>query len=201
MNNSTKVLLAYAEPLPEMEDEYDGTDELINDAENRANFLDIIYAIGTESIEYIYSILINDIRKLPIEDQISFCNEILNKIKEVYDFEFLEKIELYTPLDCEDVYKFLEFLEFNHIDFLVDLLYGIVDDIRKEPVRIIIDKNWFEIENRILKENLSRLITLFLRTNNRNDLIDFLTAKATKNKILITMKILERRSENGNSNN
>lgn len=201
MDNATKVLIANSEPLPEMEDEYDGQDELINDAENKSMMIDIISTIGVEGFEYTYYNLINEIRLLDISEQISLCIGIINKITEVYKFEFLQKIEIYTQADCEDVYKFVTFLEFDHIDFFVNLLEGIVYDLRKEAIRIIIDQNWNEIERRILKENLSRLIILFLRTNNKEDLIDFFVSKITQNKIIITMKLFERRMENGESNN
>jgi regulator of replication initiation timing len=125
----------------------------------------------------------------------------MKKIEEIYNFEFLGKITLHTQSDCEDIYKFLNFLEFDNIDFFVDLLYGIVEDLRNEPIRIIIENNWLMIESRILKENLSQLVMLFLRTNNKDELIDFFVSKITKNKAIITMKLFERRIENGESNN
>jgi hypothetical protein len=199
--NSIKVLLADSEPLPEMEDEYDGNDELIDNAEQMSSFLDLVSAIGTEEFEFIYFNLISDIRKYPIENQILLCTKIIDKIKEVYGFEFIQKIYLETHEDVENVYKFIEFLEFDYIDFIVDLLTGIVNDIRKEPIRAIIEENWMEIESRILKQNLSRLIFLFLRTNNKEDLVDFLVSKATNNKSLITTKLFERSIVNDNSNN
>lgn len=200
MDNSTKVLLAYSEPLPEMEDEYDGMDGLINDAEMRSVIVEFIAAIGTERFEYMYSNLINVIRLLDISDQVSLCSGIINKIKDVYNFEFLQQIDLYTQAECEDVYKLIAFLEFDHIDFFTDLLEGIVEDLRKEPIRIIIDQNWIQIESRILKENLSRLIMFFLRTNNKSDLIDFFVSKINQSKVIITMKLFERRTSNGESN-
>jgi regulator of replication initiation timing len=200
-NKSLKVLFAYSEPLPEMEDEYDGVDELIDDAEMRSTLIDLITSIGSEEFEHIYNLFINEIRNFDISYQIALCNEIMKKIEEIYNFEFLGKITLHTQSDCEDIYKFLNFLEFDNIDFFVDLLYGIVEDLRNEPIRIIIENNWLMIESRILKENLSQLVMLFLRTNNKDELIDFFVSKITKNKAIITMKLFERRIENGESNN
>jgi hypothetical protein len=200
MNNSTKVLLAYSEPLPETEDEYDGISGLIDDAEMRSDCVDFIESIEDAEFEHIYYNLINDIRKMDIQDQIQLCNGIMIKVKKLYNFEFLEKIELHTQSDCEDVYKFITFLEFDNIDFFVNLLEGLVVDIRKEPIRMIIDKNWLMIESKILKENLSRLIMLFLRTNNKSELIDFFVSKITMNKVIITMRLFERRIENGEGN-
>ena len=198
-DDAIKTLIASSEPLPEMEDEYDGQDELIQNSEMQSSFINIISSIGKEEFEYVYFSLINEIKLYDIKDQISFCEKILEKIKEVYNFEFLTNIEIIDNYDVNNVYDFIEFLEFKNIDFLVNLLTGIVLDIRRDPVRMIFDKNWLEIESRILKENLSQLITLFLRTNNREDLLDFLTSKATKNKILITMNLFERSSNNANS--
>ena len=199
MDLSTKTLISSSEPLPEMEDEYDGNDELIQNAEMQSSFIDIISSIGTEEFEYVYLNSINEIKKYDIKDQISLCLQILDKIKEIYKFEFLTNIEIITIGDVNNVYDFIEFLEFKNIDFLVSLFAGIVLDIRKEPVRMIIDSNWLEIESRIISGNFSRMISLFLRTNNREDLLDFLTSKATKNKILITMNLYERSSNNANS--
>jgi len=198
-NLSLKTLIADSEPLPEMNGEYDGTDELIDTAEMNSSFIDIIESIGTLDFMYIYSNIINYIKTLKIEDKITLCLKILERVKEVYGFEFLEKIDISSEEDVMDVLEFIEFLEFNHIDFLVNLLTGMVKDIRNEPVRMILDKNWLEVESRILKENFSRLISLFLRTNNKEDLLDFLTSKATKNKAIITMKLFERSNSDGNN--
>ena len=93
------------------------------------------------------------------------------------------------------------FLEFDNIDFFTNLLFGIVEDLRNELIRIVIDKNWIQIEGRMLKEQLSWLIVLFLRTNNKSDLIDFFVSKINQRKMIITMKLYERRIANGESTN
>ena len=201
MDLSTKTLISSSEPLPEMEDEYDGNDELIQNAEMQSSFIDIISSIGTEEFEYIYLNSINEIKTYDIKDQISLCLKILDKIKEIYKFEFLTTIDIISIDDVNNVYDFIEFLEYKNIDFLVSLFAGIVLDIRKEPVRMILDNNWLEIESRILKGHFSQMISLFLRTNNREELLDFLTSKATKSKILITINLFERSSNNANSEN
>ena len=201
MDLSTKTLISSSQPLPEMEDEYDGNDELIQNAEMQYSFIDIISSIGTEEFEYIYLNSINEIKTYDIKDQISLCLQILDKIKEIYKFEFLTTIDIISIDDVNNVYDFIEFLEYKNIDFLVSLFAGIVLDIRKEPVRMILDNNWLEIESRILKGHFSQMISLFLRTNNREELLDFLTSKATKSKILITINLFERSSNNANSEN
>ena len=86
MDLSTKTLISSSEPLPEMEDEYDGNDELIQNAEMQSSFIDIISSIGTEEFEYVYLNSINEIKKYDIKDQISLCLQILDKIKEIYKF-------------------------------------------------------------------------------------------------------------------
>jgi hypothetical protein len=191
---SLKVLISDSEPLPEMGGEIDGTDDLIANAEMNSSFIDIILSIGTPEFQYIFNNLINDIKELDIKDQITLCIHIIDRIKEVYGFEFLEKIDLSSIEDVNNVYDFIKFLEYDNVDFLTYLFSGIIIDIRKEPVRMILDKNWSEIESKILSGNFSRLIYLFLRTNNKEDLLDFLTSKATKNKTEITMNLLERSS-------
>lgn len=200
-NNYTKVLIANSEALPETEDEYDGKDEIIENAEEKADLVYFLESIGSDNFEYIYSNLINTIRNIEVKTQIGFCYNIIDKIKEVYNFEFLRKIDLFSQSDCEEVYKLIAFLEFDNVDFFTNLLFGIVENLRNELIRIVIDKNWIQIEGRMLKEQLSWLIVLFLRTNNKSDLIDFFVSKINQRKMIITMKLYERRIANGESTN
>jgi len=195
-NQGNKVLIASSIPLEEVEDDQDEIDKVIDSSEVKSDFIYILDSIGKSDFKQIYLATKNNVLKQSLKDQIELCRKILIKIKEVYNFEFIETIDIISIEDVKEVLEFLEFLEFDNFKILSDILYGLETDFRKIPLISFFNDNWVKIEEKINKNLFkNRLINLFFRTNNKQDLIDFLVKHTNNNRIELTIEFF-RKGEN-----
>src|SRR4030043_345591 len=126
--------------------------------------LEILKSIGTDDFKSIYTLLMPETRGFPIHQYLSFCRDILSKIDEVYEFQFTNLL-VENEEDCTEVLKFLEFLEYDHIDFLKDLFSKLGEDpIKIKNIDQFLETNKEKIDqftNTLLYE--SKLVLEFLR--------------------------------------
>ena len=197
MDPSERALLGGSIPIIGIEDEEDQIKveeiSLIN-----YSMLSVIETIGKSNFQPVYLVEINSIKLESISWQREFCKRIIERIVEVYRFETLS-LSLDDKTDINNIYSFLEFLEFNSLDFISDIWVFFDFDLRKidipsvcntEANRII-----SEIEEQINLHVLSEMTEEFLRTYNKEDLIKWFAFHSEKLKIEITLKIL-RKGEN-----
>lgn len=184
-----KTLVANSTTMPEYNEDED-TENPIEDAEVEADCVDLLEHIGEEDFKSIYDNVIFNIRKQPIEKQITVCNNILLRIEQVYDFTFMRKLHIESKPDVIKVYKLIEFLEFNYVKIIAELLFGLIEDLRNIDFVKFYEENWKTIQNRIQILMISELISEFLRTNNKENLIAFLSDRTEKKKIPIMASIL-----------
>lgn len=189
-DEALKNLLFYSNPIPEMEEDEDDIDRDERIAVFKCDCLNILDSIGEENFKPIYENSIISVRAYYIEDQVDFCYQIFEKINEVYDFEFIRKIEIGEE-DIENVYKFLEFVEFDNIDFLEELLEGYVMDARKLDPKQFVLEHWKDLETHILSMNLGEFISDFLRTNTKDNIVKFLSNAIEKSKTELTIRLIQ----------
>ena len=111
-----KSLLTLSLEIPEAEEENEDKIDKEQLAERQYRYLELLESINTEDFKHIYNLFINDIRNDPYSEQQDFCREICDKIKEIYEYEI--SLDRY---DVDEVFTFIEFIEFNHIEFLTDV--------------------------------------------------------------------------------
>ena len=177
-------------PIPEMEDDEDDIDRDEMIAVFKCDCLNILESIGEENFRPIYENSIISVRSYYIDDQIDFCYQIFEKINEVYEFEFIRKIEIGEE-DVENVYKFLEFIEFDNVDFLEELLEGYAMDIRKIDPQEFILNHWKDLQTHLLTMNLGEFISDFLRTNTKDNIVNFLSKAIENSKTELTIRLLQ----------
>lgn len=131
-----KDLLLSAMIPPDMLDENDdkSQSEVVGDVIVQYDALQIIDGIGKDYFKENYLNFIDDFKKQSFSNQKVLCDHIINKVQEVYNFEFPEKVNIDNRSDIEDIYEFLRFLEYDNMDFLINIFKGFnVDFLKDDP--------------------------------------------------------------------
>jgi hypothetical protein len=122
-----------------------------------------------------------------------------NKIAEVYDWEFADEYALVdTVYQQEEMYNFIEFLEFENYRFLAYVWKFIL----KDPLNLIkidIEKyckaNWFKViketEEQLETHSQPQLISIFLRTYYKERYIEWFVTMSERFKFEIISEIFE----------
>lgn len=157
--------------------------QVVGDAIVQYDFLQIIENIGKEEFKSTYLNFINDIRNQSLENQRTLCQHIIDKVQEVYEFEFPEKITIYDRSDIEDIYRFIEFLEYDNVDFFIEISKGL--DIKSD---IDLDEYKNKILNQIHdynKINVPDIFNNLIITLEPNILLNIIDIMFVKNKELV----------------
>ena len=203
-----EVLLGHSIPLPE-EDPGESRDDVDfqyhiytegtesqEDSLREYRFITVLNNIKTPEFRPNYLSVINSIKsEYTLREQILFCERILEKIEEVYDFIFPLNVKLYDLEDVNNVYVFLEFLEFDCESFVVDVWQFLNTDLRglnierycKDNIRGIIQ----EVERRVEAHALLESIAQFLRTYNKEGMIEWFSEMTRRSRSLIILRDVE----------
>jgi hypothetical protein len=197
MGNYEKNLIGLSIPLMEVDDEESSLNsEMIYNAEKNADIEDIIENFGKEEFKEIYLNSYNEIKSLDLESRRYLCQKLLEKTYELYSFEFTPKLEFSNDEEIDEFLKFIEYLEFDYIDFLSKIFKGFDLNLLKKDPDTFLNTYIDEIILRSLEESFSLLISNFFRTNNKYNIIEFLKSKIEKDKMLLILRIMERGIEN-----
>jgi hypothetical protein len=196
--DAEKALLGYSLPLYEVEEDFDR--DLAGEASLRYDMISVVNSFGTDDFKSVYMSLMPHIAEQSVENQRRFCYELLNKIERIYHYTFPINLDFVGEYSVSDLYKFLEFLEFDYIDFLarvwkllpVDLKKVNIDEYCNSNSEVVISK----VDQALQVEVLSKLVSLFLRTYTKEYLVSFIIEKSSKDRMLIFLKIQEG-EENG----
>lgn len=191
--DNLKILMGYSVSPLEMDDE-----ELVGqqeDASLQYDIYELIDAIGEPDFKEVYISIINNINSLPIPMQRVICQKILTRVNEVYEYEFLPHPSLEHQLDMNNVYQLIEFLNYDNIDFFGDVWKFLKVNLRNLDLETYCSRNSnkiiSEVEEQIESRDLSELITIFLRTYNKEGMIDWFRKITEKNRMLIVLEIME----------
>jgi len=157
--------------------------------------MELVDSIGTPVFKETYMMVINDLKAQEIVNQRRLCLAILNKVKEVYSYEFLPFPDLDSQIDMNNIYDLIKFLNYDYIDFFGDVWRYLKTDLKRTNIKKFCEKNsvniMIEIEDQLKSIDLSEMVSLFLRTYIKDDLIDWFIRLTEKQKMLIYLKILE----------
>lgn len=153
------------------------------------DFINLINSIGTKDFESIYKMVTN--QEFSMDDSRSLARDILEKIHEVYDIEMeLSKDTLREEVD--GVFRFIEFLEYEYIVFFSHIWTILNYDLRLPIVKYCNENSEKIIEvldDQIESHFLHPLIADFLRTNNKDNMIELFIRLTEKSKMLIVVEI------------
>lgn len=172
----------------------------IEETEINADIVDITDHLGTEDFQFLYLNLYHEIRLLDLERQKRLCEILLDEFTKIYSFEFTPQLFFESINDVENFLKFIEFIEFDYIDFLADIIKGLDLSLLKSNTETFLKQNWFKLDakinNLIENEKISKLISIFLRTNNKKGILEFLQTRLDRSKMLVILKIMEGEFQN-----
>jgi len=192
MKDTLETLIGSSIPLPEVEDDLEKDLESI--AETRYEFEEVLNKIGEEDFKELYLVMKDSIKNREFKNQVVFCNNILDKLKERYSIEFSETLYFYSKEDINNLYIFLEFIEYNCINFFSDIWKFLEVDLRKIDIKKYCTENQDiivkEINDQLETHNLIGLITEFIRTYNKLNLIELFIKRTLKFKMLMLTRIL-----------
>lgn len=188
MSDSNKNLITSAIHLPEVEEDDDR--DLIGNAEIRCDFLSVIENIGNgrKCIDEILltkeNILSQDIKNLQI-----FCSEILYKINKVYDYYPPFNYDVLSLDDVEIILGFVRYLEYDICYDIYNLLINLKIKIENfsdyNLIKEKLKQNFNNEIDKILKIKNNQLIFDFLRTNNKEKIINLIMKRLEENLVSI----------------
>lgn len=194
---SQKVFIAAMTELPEMDGDQDELEALFDKANFESSTVDIRDSIGTAEFKETWLVLKDYIQFETVQLQQNFSEQTLYKISEVYDFEFSEKISLEIQYDLNLYYEFLEFLEYDNVNFISQVWYFLdIKNLMKLDIEQFCnsndDKIIKEIDEQLETHPQSKMIDLFLRTYYKEKMIKWFIKNSESSKVEITISILER---------
>jgi len=192
MSDYEKILIGESIPLEEVDDEESNLNDMIPVAELNADLTTIINYFGTEEFKGLYLNLYNEIRSFELEKQRELCEKLIIKISENYNFEFFPQLTFDNKNDTEEFFKFIEFLEYDYIDFLSEIISGLDLELLKKDINEFLTLNWNQLVLKINSYQKNEIISKFLRTNNKEGLYDFIRSRLEKDKMLVILNSLER---------
>jgi len=192
---SDKAFIGAMVQYPEMDDD-ERMDEFEDDAIYQSSLIDIQDNLGKPDFKFVYPILIPDIQTATFDNQRIFCQKMLKKIEEVYDYSFPEKPELETNIHINICLEFIKFLEYDNIIFLsfvwqhlnVKLLGLDVEDYCNKNQ----DKIIKEVDEQLESHEQNELIQIFLGTYYKVKFIDWFIRETERSKTSILLEIIER---------
>jgi len=206
-NMSERSQKAFVEAMvqyPEMDDD-ERMDEFEDDAIYQSSSIDLQDTLGKNNFKFIYPILIKDIIISTFDNQKIFCQKMLEKIVEIYDFTFPEKPELTMNMEIKNCLDFIKFLEYDNIIFLslvwqhlnINLLTVNIKSYSISNQNKIIK----EVEEQLETHEQNELISTFLRTYYKSKFIEWFIEQSERSKTQILLEIFEREGKLNGWNN
>jgi hypothetical protein len=193
---SQEIFLSIIDEPPEFDSDAEDLERRYELAVYQSSKIDIQDQLNTDDFKDTWLILRPDIENETLDLQRIFSEQTLDKIFEIYDFSFPEKISLDSQYEINDFYEFLEFLEYNNEEFIGNVWKFLKPvNLMRFNVAAFCNANYKkvirEIDEQLEVHPQSGLIDLFLRTYYKEKLIEWFVDRTERYKINITIKIFE----------
>lgn len=196
MSNYEKNLIGRSIPLDEVDDEESNLNDMIPIAEMEADFIDVIDNFGKEEFKFIFLNVLNELQNIEFEKQRELCEKLNEKVFEIYNFEFTPQLVFDDQEDINNYLNFIAFLEYDYVDIISEIISNLdLNLLRRDTNKFLLDnfeKIIININNLIQNEKIIGLISIFLRTNNKDGLYQFMDSRLRKDKMLIILHAMER---------
>lgn len=184
---------------PEMDNDVEDVDKYEDIGSFRYSALDIRDHLGMEDFKEIYMVQNIYVKNAPDRIQRTFLIEMQDKIAEVYDWEFADEYALVDSVyQREQMYKFIEFLEFNNYMFLAYVWKFLLNDpieLAKLDIRSYCESNPMKIiketEEQTETHPQPKLISIFLRTYYKERYTEWFVTMTERFKFEIISEIFE----------
>ena len=192
---SQKAFIEAMVAYPEMDDD-ERMDEFEDDAIYQSSSMDLQDSLGDPDFKFVYPILMEDILRATFDNRRIFCQKMLNKIEELYDYRFPETPDFDSEMAIVNCLEFIRFLEYDNILFIsfvwqylnVKLLNLDIESYCKRNANKIIK----ETEEQLESHEQNELISIFLRTYYKEKFIEWFIRETERSKTSILLEILER---------
>jgi len=158
-------------------------------------FVAVVDSMNTPEFKSEYSTAISKIKQYSTEQQLLLAFSILDYIPKKYDFDFSQKYNIYNQRDIDDLYSFLEFIEYDHEDFITSVWKNLNPNPKTLNIKKYCsnnsDKIIFEIEEHLGMRYMPEMIADFLRTNNKENLISWFSNKSSNLRSSILIELLQ----------
>jgi len=201
-NESLKVLCGNTIEIPEVDyddeavESYSG-DPVVDSGLMQFFFVNVTEYMNTPEFQENYESVKGDIKKLPLEHQKLLAFSIVQKMSEKYDFDFSTELNpFYNQDDIDELYQFIEFIEYKHEKFIVGTWRYLRPDSNLFQIEKFCEHNipkiLREIEEQAEVHEYSEMITDFLRTYNKDKLIEWFCEKSKKLRSSILIELLQK---------
>ena len=192
---SNKAFIEAMVQYPEMDDD-ERTIEFENDAIYQSSSIDLQDNLGNPNFKYIYSVLIKDILTSTFDNQRIFCQKMLERIEEIYDYSFPNTPELDSNMDINVCLDFIKFIEYDNIIFLSFVWQHLNTNLFDIDIKTYCNQNQDkiikEVEEQLESHEQNELISIFLRTYYKLKFIEWFIRETERSKISILLEIIER---------
>lgn len=141
-------------------------------------FISITNHIGKPDFKENFNSVIGDVLTYSTTKQQMLAKEILNKISEIYHYEPSTIVDYNTEEDIHEIYQLLKFLEYDNEEFILSIWKYL--DINISTCKNNADKIIYEIEENLKSKYYSKLVFDFLRTNDKENLIQWFCVNTHK---------------------
>jgi hypothetical protein len=114
---------------------------------------------------------------------------------EVYEFQFLQNPKFEDDDSVEQMFKFIEFVEFDNLHFL-KYVWRYLDDIMDVNIPEYVHKNWKSVIEEITNQSnllttINENVSEFLRTYNKEGILEWFIDRSKRKKFDIFSENLE----------
>ena len=193
IESNERVLLGSSIPLLEVDPEESW--DIAETAITQYEFLEVVNYIGEPEFKQVYLEVRDDVMAQSLQNKAILCSHILQKFTEVYNFEFPMVIDLTDEKNIAEVFELIEFVEYNYVDFFAKVWKGLKVNLLNLDIKEFCETNRSKVIasiDRVMRtEVFGQKVSIFLRTNNRFNMVDLFTKLTEKSKILIILRIME----------
>jgi hypothetical protein len=129
------------------------------------------------------------------KDLQELCEEILRYVKERYDFIFPETVKVENSEDTKEVLEFIKFLEYNNEEFITNVWKYLKPETISFQFKKYCEQNGNKIISEIEEQSDTRsypkLISDFLRTYNKDDMIEWFCEQSERLNTTILLALRE----------
>jgi hypothetical protein len=191
--DAERALLSSLDPLYEVEEDEDR--DLEEEASIKYDTLSVLNSIGNDDFKSVYMALMPHIYEQSLNMQRVFCRELLSKIEKIYYYVFPMNLDFDNEDQVSDLYKFVEFLSFDHFSFLGELWKLLPVNLRTLDIASYCDLNsdlvMSKVEEVVRNQVFSRLVLTFVGTYTKENMIKFIVENTIKSRMLVFLKTQE----------
>jgi len=199
-NHDLKVLLGNSIREPEVDyDDAEVASELgipvREEALKEYFYVTIVDNIGKKDFREEYLSVYPDTVSYSTKHKQILAEAIMKQIKQVYDFIPSVTVDTNSEKDIADVLKFLEFIEYDNEDFIIEVWTFLKPETNPFQVEKYCEQNKMKIVSEIEEQLSSRdfpwMIADFLRTYNKEDITAWFCEKSKNLRSAILLKLIE----------